>query len=181
MYLFRCCQVTIILVSMIITTLFSSCTDNNIGKNNRFIELLSLLPASTSTNGSFALIDYELVRNTNDIPLSDSSNNKISRDEFLNVFLSKITDGTFVNEQLLSLTSFYSGWDHYTFSSPIQVKNIGYDLTNIDAEINNVYTDSISDPMVSMIGRFYPKVIDAALSNQSGWPTWMKNNESRES
>jgi hypothetical protein len=164
----------------------NSCSRLSVTENNRFLELLSLLPANAKESGGFALIDYELIRKANNISLDISDSKQINRDSFLNILLSKLEDNTFIRIEALSFSSFYTGWGRYVFDSPIKFENIGYSLIDVDAEINNIGIrpdlglspdnkfNFVPDLMVAGIGRFNPQATKSALENKDVWPLWVK-------
>ena len=71
----------------------------------------------------------------------------------------------------------------FTLTSPIQSRYVGYSLTDVDAEINNINIRPSNifpenqynfqpDLMIAAIGRFDPKATENAFDNQSEWPSW---------
>lgn len=184
--LFSC--IAIILCLVLIVPVAGGCSAPE--EENTFLELLSLLPANALDTGYFALTDYESIRNVIELPLYNSDNQPISRDEFVSILASKLTNEPLDNFQALNFVSYFTGWDQ-PFITPIQDNNIGYDLTNIDAEINNVNfslsesyqlgSKSIPMPvlMVAGIGRFDPQATEDALDNRDDWPLWARENYTR--
>jgi hypothetical protein len=71
-----------------------------------------------------------------------------------------------------SMGSDYTGWGRCALISMIQRKYIGYDVTCVDAEINNIAdfnNTSELDLLVGAIGRFDPHASGNALNDQDEW------------
>ncbi len=181
----------VILVGLILfVPVAGGCTEKS-DQENTFIELLKLLPASAKESGGFALINYKLLRQANGISLYTLDNHRISRGDFLEAILSMDREGRLVDITALSFSSYYTGWDRYMFVSSIQDEYIGYNITDIDAEINNINirpfdipTDNETadepDLLIAAIGNFNPQATEDAFKNRDEWPSWAVDNYTSE-
>jgi hypothetical protein len=152
--------------------------------DNRFLDLLSLMPASAADTGGFALIDYDSYCRLNDIPRVVSDGRKLDRDEFLDIMVQRITDEV-TDHRELTLSSVYSGWDYFMLIVPVLKQFVGYDLTDVRAEIHNLYvpydvgpSTFTADPagvVFGLIGSFDAAATAQAFQNQEDWPEWARS------
>jgi hypothetical protein len=166
----------------------AGCSGKTPPDNNRFIELLKLLPA-TEKGGGFALIDYELWRQVNGISLFNSNGQEITREEYFDIISHKPDLFGF---ESWAFSNYYGGGGNYADTSPMQDKYIGYDVMDINAEINNdvvlsrlkigpggSFIDSppdfldVQEMKMAAIGNFNPKDTSNALNNRDEWPPWL--------
>jgi hypothetical protein len=151
---------------------------------NTFSKLLTLLPASAKNGGVITIVDYKRIWEANGLSLYTSGNTKVSSGDFLNTMEKMESDNQSIGTDALFLGSYYTGWGIYMAVSPINIKNVGYDFSNVEAEINNIgirpdsnagpfWEGSIdSDIMIAAIGSYDSKVTKNALNNKSEWPSW---------
>ena len=155
-------SIVITLCLVLTFPLFIGCSETEDEKaSNRFLELLSLMPANTVVYGylpCFTLIDYA--------SLYQDTGFTFSTPEEL---LDKLTPGDF-SIYVLGSGSHITGYGNRMDRSTIRKEYLGYDATNIDAEIQ--FGQPPSDG-VAAIGRFDPQATIDALSNQDEWPSWM--------
>jgi hypothetical protein len=167
---------------ILIVPLSGGCSGENSEEDNRFIELLKLLPATAKDDGCFALVDYERIWQENGISLQTQDGQKISREEFFNILKTKFKDpDNFIGMSAFVLSSYQAGWSHYLLQFPMQDKYVGYDLTDIKAEINTVIDYQPPQKMIAAIGTFNPQKTNNALQNQKEWPSSLSANYSIES
>jgi len=186
--------ITILLAFVLVVTviLLPSCSENSVDEDNRFMELLSLLPATAVEDVFFALVDYDLFRKANSISLYNTDNNIISSDEFFDIFEDKIEKHSLIDDDIIFLGSYYTGWSEAIFYSTIKKKYLGYDITSVNAEINNVRPsgflgfepdnkhNSLPPLRVAAIGKYDPEKTMTALNNQDEWPSWAVENYNSE-
>jgi hypothetical protein len=91
-----------------------------------------------------------------------------------------------------AFSNYYGGGGNYADTSPMQDKYIGYDVMDINAEINNdvvlsrlkigpggSFIDSppdfldVQEMKMAAIGNFNPKDTSNALNNRDEWPPWL--------
>ncbi len=151
------CAVSVFVALVIImstATLFSGCGGVAIPENN-FAKLLGLTPSDALTPGGnapvyFTLIDYARVYKDKNISFT-------SADELIHSTSMNGIIGTVIGEG-----SHITGYGNMVETSPILDKNVGYDLTNIDAEIQ--YGQPPNNCVVG-IGRYSPQDTIDALKN----------------
>ena len=153
-------------------------------EDNRFLDLLSLMPASAADTGGFVLIDYDGYCRVNDIPRVLTNGRRLDRDEFLDVLVQRITDEA-ADHRELTLSSVYSGWDYFMLITPVRKQSVGYDLTDVRAEIHNLYlpydvgpSTFTADPAAArfgLIGSFDAAATTQALQNRENWPDWARS------
>ncbi len=157
------CIFTTALILVFLT--FGGCS-KTVEPPNRFSELLGLLPAFLKdTEKPFFLVDYASFRQDNDISLSN-------REDYIDTMIEDP-----VGRELLAVGAFITGNGKYCITSTIQDKYVGYNLTDVDAEIQ-VYDLIVY--FLAAIGRFDPQATEDALSNQSEWPSWAKDSYTTE-
>ena len=81
----------LVLICLVSLVSFSGAC-NKIQRNNRFIELLSMLPASAKNAGGFVLIDYEEYFKENGISLHTPDGKKITLDDLEKIIGTKISE-----------------------------------------------------------------------------------------
>ena len=162
-------------------------------EENTFLELLSLLPASARHDGGIALIDYQRIWQVNGISLYDSDNQKMSAEDFLNNLITMHKEKPLVGTDVVILGSRFTGWDSpYMLVSTIKDEYIGFDYSDVNAEINNIgirpipigdppeQFDFEPDLMVAALGNYDSKATEDALNNRVEWPSWAIDNYSTE-
>jgi hypothetical protein len=136
-------------------------------KSNRFLELMNMMPAAApgaSSPAFYALSDYASLYKDYGITFtnSDELGNQIKKN--YTVF------------DLLVGGSDITGYGTHIDNTTIQEKYVGYDISNIDAEID--FQPPISG--VAAIGKFDPQVVKNALSYRDEWPSWAKDSYTTE-
>lgn len=179
--------ITLVIISLLSSVLISSsCKNKAAAEDNRFLELLKLLPESAKHSDGFELIDYERIWRDNGISLYSPEGQKISRSDFIESLITIIIyeEKPFYGVNALADGSYYSGWGQYIMNSTIKDGYVGYDLTDVKAEINNfnvtspeniVKSDFVPDYFMAAIGTYNPKDTDVALKNHSEWPSPLIN------
>jgi hypothetical protein len=138
--------------------------------SNTFTELLNLVPAeidgiSTTEASSFlTLIDYASLYK--DFNVSFSTPEEMLSATFKDIFVQRVILGSFI-----------TGYSQYALSSTIRKQYVGYDVTNVDAEIRFGFPPANG---VAAIGRFNPRATGDALNNQDEWPSWAKDSYATE-
>jgi hypothetical protein len=148
-----------------IIPLSSGCSET--AKSNRFMELMNMIPAaapSTNSPANYTLIDYASQYHDFGITFSNF-------DELL-IQLKNNPDAL----KLLTTGSDITGWGKYAGSTTIRDKYVGYDVSNIDAEID------LQPPIpgVAAIGRFDLQAVKNAFSHRDEWPAWAKDSYTTE-
>ena len=124
----------------------------------------------------------------------------VSQKELYRSVVEKMMEGFNPDAYPLNYSSFYTGWGLGTGwpnyrETPIQNKYVGYDITNINAEINNLIQIEIITSFlgkteekiknlelkVAAIGHFDLVSTQNALNNRDEWPDWAVENYSSES
>ncbi len=187
---------------ILLVPVLNGCSEKAPADDNPFMELLSLFPASASEDGCFFLIDYETLWGKYGINFPEiiEDNNALLR---LAGASDALSDTRSPDAFILNFSSYYTGWGLYTNwmthskakETPIQKKCLGYDIRNIDAEINNSIRRHIGilgwdtsdlgipvpDLRVAAIGTFEPESTENALSNRDNWPDWAVESYTSES
>jgi hypothetical protein len=153
-------------IIIVIVPIFAGCS-KTATTSNRFLELMNMMPAtapSTSSPAFYTLSDYASLYKDYGITFTNFDD--------LTTQLKNNPDAF----KLLATGSDITGWGKYAGSSTIQEKYVGYDISNIDAEID------FQPPKngVAGIGRFDPQAVKNALSNRDEWPAWAKDNYTTE-
>lgn len=149
---------------ILVFLLFGGCS-KTVEPPNTFTELLNLIPADTASWEQpvyFTLIDFASFYKDNDITFTN---------------FEELTEEikTKPRETLMSMPgpgSFITGYSSYAQHSTIREKYVGYDIGDIDAEIQ-FGTPPID--AVAAIGRFDPQATQDALSYQDEWPAWAQD------
>jgi hypothetical protein len=136
-------------------------------KSNRFIELMNMVPPaapSASKPAYYTLIDY--ASQYQDYGLTFTNINELA---------TQIKNNPNAR-YLLFGDSYITGWGVYAEHSTIQDNYVGYNVSNIDAEID------FQPPQtgVAAIGRFDPQAVKNALSHRDEWPAWAKDSYTAE-
>jgi hypothetical protein len=155
-------------------------------EENTFVRLLSMLPAEAKEGHIITIIDYESFGKVNGISLYDEDGKRITEEEFLDNIRNVYETGALFG---LDIFVFGSDWTCIKESSsrlPIEDNTIGYSITDVNAEINNIstiYTDSgigqySANPygLVAAVGDFDAKSTRDALENRGEWPSWAVDN-----
>jgi hypothetical protein len=123
-------------------------------------ELLGLVPSANywSVPVFITLIDYAAMFDDYNISFNTTTEllAKISSDKFLKT---AVGEGSYI-----------SGFSPWAEKTRIQTNLLGYDVTHIDAEVQfgwSMYENTVA------IGKFDPEATENALTNQSGWPSWV--------
>jgi hypothetical protein len=161
--------------------LFLGCANKS---ENRFLDLLELIPRSDIEDECFFLIDYEKIWKRNgiefpeDVTEPDDIYNIISR--------SSLVDVDNLDNYAFFFSSRYTGWGDYIKLTPnndfyIQHKYMGYGIPNVAAEINNsvigkfMWLDGFEEPFsepdlkVAAIGKFNPQDTKETLERHDDW------------
>jgi hypothetical protein len=163
-------------------------------EENTFVELLKLLPAEAKEGRVITLIDYKLFRQANGIQIYDNDGQRIDRDEYINILIDIIWDDSFFGDDIFRFSSYWTSMGNNLDRSSIKEENIGYEVTDIDAEINNIFSlyspeiilsggDAFKvneDMMIAAFGEFNQQAISNALENRDDWPEWAIENYSGE-
>jgi hypothetical protein len=160
--LFPC--LLVILALVLIFPIICNCSGPD--ESDRFLQLLKLVPSELKDSLEImpiTLIDLASYYEDYNIPLTDSEGNTVTLEEYVEYIRE--------NEIRLVLggSSFITGWGQYAESMLIQDKYLGYDFTNLDAEI---LTGTPPNDVGAAIGRYDPQITRDALSNQDEWPSW---------
>lgn len=177
-----CAVVFVILISM--ASAFSGCTSPE--EENRFLELLKLLPESTIEDECFFLIDYEAMWERNGVEFPEGITNKEGIDDIL--LESSFADPDNLDGYAVLFSSYYTGWGIKKWISPnispVQYTYVGYDIPNVAAEIHNGVINeftwisppeepfAVPDQKVAAIGNFSPNDTEKALEYRDEWPDW---------
>lgn len=172
----------IIIMSLLSGILISgSCTSKLPAKENVFLKLLELFPESAKDSGAFSFIDYNRIWQANGISLINPQGQKISQEELTEIIIPRLKALSFVGDYYLELGSFYTGFGGTLFYSPLKKASIGYDKTDVEAEINVFNIKRFNprgkmlfdqDLMVAAIGSYNPQNTAHALDNKKEWPSW---------
>ncbi len=151
--------------ALILVFLTSGGCSKTVEPPNTFTELLNLVPADTASWEPpvyFTLIDFASFYKDNDITFTN---------------FEELTEEikTKPREILMNMPgpgSFITGYSSYAQHSTIREKYVGYDIGDVDAEIQ-FGTPPVNG--VAAIGRFEPPATRDALSHQDEWPAWAKD------
>ena len=149
---------SILVLLVLIVPAFASCSGTS--SSNTFIELLNLVPAdmfSGEARPFLSLIDYASLYKDTGITFTTGKE------------LIENTQNDKFSYSVLGFGSYITGHGKYTITSTILDKYVGYDVTNIDAEIQ-FGVPPVNG--VAAIGRFNPQDTSNALSNRDEWPSW---------
>jgi hypothetical protein len=184
--------INILLSSLYICLLVTQCSCVLPKDDNQFLSLMHLLPATVNKDKGFVLINYKKIWKNNEIIFSKKDLDKV--DLFSTVF-EKIKGATNPDSYALLFGSYYTGWGGGTYwkfdrardnpgmETLIQYKYVGYDIANIDAEINNdigrffdwgLAGSSITSTTAA-IGNFVIQDIYNKFNARTGWPEWSTN------
>ncbi len=177
--------IALILCLVLIVPVAWSCSETE--EENTFVKLLTLLPETARKGRVIILIDYESFRKANGIFLYDEDNQRLTNEEFRDTIMNLSMDGNLFGEHILLYGSYWTGLKDDILSSPIQDSNIGYSITDVNAEINNIYSVSLSssgigslgsnlDALVAAVGNFDTLSTEQALNNRDKWPLWAIDN-----
>ena len=158
----------LLLASLILILSMSAGCSGTTTTSNRFLELMNMVPAaapSASSPAYYTLSDYASLyqdygitfTNFNDLT-TQLKNNRVA--------LNLIVGGSDI-----------TGWGKYAEHATIQEKYVGYDVSNIDAEIQFGQPPKNG---VAAIGRFDPRATKNAFSNRDEWPSWAKDSYTTE-
>ncbi len=148
---------------MLILPSFAGCAGPS--SRNTFTELLTLVPASEASDDSpvyFTLVDFASFYKDNGITFTNF-------EELTEEIMTK------PREILMNMPgpgSFITGYSSYAQHSTIREKYVGYDIGDVDAEIQ---FGTSPNEGVAAIGRFDPEATKNALSNQDEWPVEIKD------
>jgi hypothetical protein len=172
--IFKCFRLLIIIFCLVnLIFIASGCQKEQ--TSNPFLNLLELFPESVA-GGSYLLIDHEACLKQNGISLFDKDGKRITAQELSEKYdhLYDIQDPLIVH---IGLGSWYTGYGSETFSGTISYKNVGYDFTYCNSEIQNIVSFThplIVSNMIAAIGDYESKSTDATLDAQQNWPHWAK-------
>ncbi len=183
------CVAIIMCLTLIVPV--SCCSEEE--EENTFIKLLSLLPETAKEERVITIIDYELFRQANGISVYDEDGQRLNREEYFERILAVEEAGSIFGYDILRFGSYWTGCADYILSSPIQDESVGYEITDVDAEINNIYHLSAlswekggyliaQNPpfMIAAVGDLNPEATNDALINRDEWPLWATENYTNE-
>lgn len=154
----------VVLALVIVFTLVYGCS--GVDESNRFHQLLKLVPSEfkdTLEIVPITLVDLASYYEDYNIPLTDSEGNPITIEEYID----------YIRENEIRLvvggSSFITGWGQHAVEGTIRDKYLGYNFTNLDAEI---LASIPPNEIVAAIGRYDPQATKDALSHQDEWPSW---------
>jgi hypothetical protein len=131
--------------------------------SNTFLELLTLVPADYTSSQPFNFLRLtDLASYFQDFDITFTNFEELTE---------KIKANN-IHLLFVVASAHITGGGRFAQTSTIQDKYVGYDISNIDAEI--VFGDPPFEE-VAAIGRFDPQATKNALSNQSDWPDWAKS------
>jgi hypothetical protein len=141
---------------------------SGIVKSNRFLELMNMIPAAVASGDKpayYTLTNYASFFQDYGITFTnfDDLTNQIKKN--------------FTAFDLIVGGSDITGWGKYAEHTTIQEKYMGYDVSNIDAEIQFGQPPNNG---VAAIGRFDPQAVNNALNNRDEWPAWAKDSYTTE-
>ena len=174
--------IALILCLVLIVPVAGGCSET---EENTFVKLLRFLPAKAKDNCIITIIDYELFRKVNGISIYNEDGQRISREEYLENLAAMSINGSLFGDSMFQFGSYWTCCGPYLHQAPIQDKYIGYDVIDVFAEINNIFTVSLDAPamynihpdiMVAAIGEFSTQSTEAALRNSDEWPDRLVNN-----
>jgi hypothetical protein len=162
-FLGRSIPYAVIIVLVLAFSFIYGCSGDS-ASSNSFNELLKLVPSNVDMSQTpLILIDYSSFYEDNDISLTTADGQPISFQEYIELLQEK---------QLLTsapIGSYITGYGRFAVTGPIRDKYVGYNFTDVDAEIQ---AGAPPDNIVAAIGRFDPQAISDALSHQDEWPAW---------
>lgn len=126
--------------------------------------MLKLVPAELKDTGLITLIDYDSYRQENEVSLTNSEGEPISFEDYIDLVLSDKVGRYMIGSNI-------TGYGKYALTSPINDKYVGYNFTDIDAEIQFGAPPANG---VAAIGSFDPEATRDALTNQDEWPSSIK-------
>jgi hypothetical protein len=160
--------------------------------DNTFVRLLALLPAAAKEDRIITIIDYELFREVNGISVFNEDGERVNREEYLERMEAVEEAGSLFGWGVSRLGSYWAGGGDYIYRSPLQDESVGYEITDIDAEINNIYVlsgpNSIivggirQDPpfMIAAVGDLNAQATEISLKYRDEWPSWAVDNHTSE-
>lgn len=177
--------VAIILCLVLIVPVAWGCSKPK--EENTFVKLLRLLPETARDGRAITIINYESIREVNSISLYDEDNQRITREEYIEAFINMNIAGTLFGSDIFQYGSYWTGFKDDVLFSPIQDYNIGYNIMDVNAEINNIYSVSLMssgigklvynfDALVAAEGNFDAQSTKDALENRGKWPSWAIDN-----
>jgi hypothetical protein len=182
--------VTILLCLTLIFPVSGGCSETD--DENTFIKLLSLLPATAKEERVITLIDFERLWEVNGISIFDEDGQRISRDDYVTKIIDICAEGSPVGLDILDFSSYWTSKPFDLDTSSLTEENVGYEVTDIDAEINNIHYLSVPglfdydvftcalDVMIAAVGELSAKVTNDALGNRDEWPSWATENYTSE-
>jgi hypothetical protein len=161
--------------------------------DDRFTQLLSLLPSSAADSGGFILIDYEKCFQDIEISRFTQNGSPYSIEEFNKLLLEKINKVASGKLEFIGMGNYYTGFSDFASKTAISFNNVGYDYAFVNTEIQSIYQSNLTDNFksivsafpddwsfskeqyVAAIGRYNSQSTESALSNRDSWPDWVKN------
>jgi hypothetical protein len=153
--------IPVIISPVIVSCLIYGCSGDD--SLNRFHQLLELIPSEyKDTPEALLLTDLASYYEDYGISLTGPDGKPITLEEYVDLIRE--------NEiRIVMGGSDITGFGRQAMSGTAQANYVGYDFTNLDAEIQ---TGSSPVNVVAGIGRYDPKSTRDALSHQDEWPTW---------
>ena len=108
----------------------ASCIANQEPKNI-FTESLKLLPSDARDGRVITIINYESFRKVNGISVYDEDNQRLTKEEYIEAVVNLYMDGTLFGSDIFQYGSYWTGFKDDVYLSPIQDKNIGYNVTDV--------------------------------------------------
>jgi hypothetical protein len=141
----------------------------------RFLDLLKLLPRdSLKEKADFVIMnDYSAVRNIFSVSLP-SIPTKENVEKYIKAMYGMGGDFHYTTG---IAASFISGHDMFAQSTSICLENIGFNLFNVDADIQTINIQDHASNRFSdaLIGRYDPVATARSLTNQTAWSEVVRN------
>lgn len=160
---YLCIISSLILISLPAT----GCKGVDNDDSNRFYELLKQLPVPLQDPGYLQVVDYALFRKNYNVSFDTTDDNPIIGEDYLKAMNAPEGNTIGVGSTVVGAGSFITGNGRYMMKVNT-FKYLGYDASNIDAEIQYIYPPY---DVVSAIGHFDPAKTAKALANQDDWPS----------
>lgn len=156
----------IVIINLVLVFPFVYGCSGDSESSNPFHKLLGLIPREVDVSRApIYLIDYASFYKDNNISLTTADNRPVSIQEFIDLIRDKE-----LQFAPMGLGSHITGFGKYAMTSNIKDRYVGYNFTDVDAEIQ---TGVPPGNIVAAIGRFNPQATRDALSYQDEWVPWM--------
>jgi len=171
---------------LLLTPIVAGCSEPE-EEQNTFIRLLSLLPATAKEDRVIVLIDHEKWRQVNGLTVYNEDGKRINCEEYLDNIAELAKEDSIFGFDIWFFGTYWTSGRNKMLDSPIQNTTIGYEYSDINAEINNSYmlsgSSGIMKPvvesaypegMITAIGDYNEHATNAALMNRDDWPSRLK-------